>query len=538
MFRGVGEKMSEEQENTSYPEVIIGLVAPLGSDIPPFIKSLKECIKTHDYDWEDIKVTDLLIEKFNGQTKSMVEGVPSSLKTYFKMEACTAYRKKSGGGVLAALAVKEISRIRKKGGSKKIIYIVDQLKNLKEYELLNNIYGENYIQISCFSNKSKRNANLEGKFKKPESKNNNIENDLEKWIQEKIWNEYKDFFDYQSLAVRDASSSLIDKDFEESISTNKDGYYKEFGQQIATLFDKSHFFINLDRLAPSIEEQTKKFVDLLFGGYEQYPTQEEFGMSVAYAASKRSTFPGDRHIGACIICENGELIAAGSIRAPSSSADPRKEDENSVKDAYDKQKKKRDDLEKLIEEKYEDKEKQKTLLKFVHDSMEFHPCTHAEMSAIADAAKIGISTKGSTLYTTTFPCHMCAKDIVTSGIRRVVFIEAFPKSKNEELYSNIIEIDPDDEPDQKIPFYTFYGVGPRRYNYVYSLENTSKNRDFEESDLTSGKGKVPRILRFRLPIFYQTIEEKICSYFEQGLNTEELKIMFGDLLFLDSVDKK
>jgi hypothetical protein len=43
------------------------------------------------------------------------------------------------------------------------------------------------------------------------------------------------------------------------------------------------------------------------------------------------------------------------------------------------------------------------LKKFVRESLEYHPCTHAEISAILDAAKLGISVKGTTLYTTTFP---------------------------------------------------------------------------------------------------------------------------------------
>ncbi|RME54375.1 cell division protein DedD [Candidatus Woesearchaeota archaeon] len=45
---------------------------------------------------------------------------------------------------------------------------------------------------------------------------------------------------------------------------------------------------------------------------------------------------------------------------------------------------------------------------------------HAEMSAIAWAAKQGISLDGSTLYCKMSPCFHCAKMIVSSGIKRVV----------------------------------------------------------------------------------------------------------------------
>lgn len=46
---------------------------------------------------------------------------------------------------------------------------------------------------------------------------------------------------------------------------------------------------------------------------------------------------------------------------------------------------------------------------------------HAEENAILFCAKNGISTDGATLYTTVSPCPVCAKMIVVSGIRRVVY---------------------------------------------------------------------------------------------------------------------
>lgn len=45
---------------------------------------------------------------------------------------------------------------------------------------------------------------------------------------------------------------------------------------------------------------------------------------------------------------------------------------------------------------------------------------HAELNAIARAARGGRSVKGCTLYVTHFPCNDCAKAIVASGIKRVI----------------------------------------------------------------------------------------------------------------------
>ena len=48
---------------------------------------------------------------------------------------------------------------------------------------------------------------------------------------------------------------------------------------------------------------------------------------------------------------------------------------------------------------------------------------HGEQNIIAQAAKEGISTKGCSIYVTTFPCPVCAKLIACSGIKNVYFGE-------------------------------------------------------------------------------------------------------------------
>ena len=51
---------------------------------------------------------------------------------------------------------------------------------------------------------------------------------------------------------------------------------------------------------------------------------------------------------------------------------------------------------------------------------------HAEQNAIIQAAKLGISIDGATLYCTHQPCSMCAKMIINAGIRRVVYENGYP----------------------------------------------------------------------------------------------------------------
>jgi len=51
---------------------------------------------------------------------------------------------------------------------------------------------------------------------------------------------------------------------------------------------------------------------------------------------------------------------------------------------------------------------------------------HAEQNALIQAAKLGLSVDGATLYVTYRPCVICAKLIINAGIRRVVYRYDYP----------------------------------------------------------------------------------------------------------------
>lgn len=48
-------------------------------------------------------------------------------------------------------------------------------------------------------------------------------------------------------------------------------------------------------------------------------------------------------------------------------------------------------------------------------------CAHAEENAIIQAAHYGVQLKGSVLYSTESPCLLCAKMIISAGIKKVVY---------------------------------------------------------------------------------------------------------------------
>lgn len=58
---------------------------------------------------------------------------------------------------------------------------------------------------------------------------------------------------------------------------------------------------------------------------------------------------------------------------------------------------------------------------------------HAEMNAIIQCALHGVSTENATLYVNAYPCKICARMIINSGIKRVVTIGEYSDKDGLEL---------------------------------------------------------------------------------------------------------
>ena len=59
---------------------------------------------------------------------------------------------------------------------------------------------------------------------------------------------------------------------------------------------------------------------------------------------------------------------------------------------------------------------------------------HAEQNCLLQAAKIGVSCEGSTMYVTCQPCNNCAKMIINAGVSRVVYEGDYPDDFSLELF--------------------------------------------------------------------------------------------------------
>lgn len=64
---------------------------------------------------------------------------------------------------------------------------------------------------------------------------------------------------------------------------------------------------------------------------------------------------------------------------------------------------------------------------------------HAEMNVIIFCAKNGITLDGATLYSTVQPCQHCTKNLLQSGIKRIVYKYPYDKAISSDLIRNYIK---------------------------------------------------------------------------------------------------
>ncbi|PIE52226.1 dCMP deaminase [Candidatus Fermentibacteria bacterium] len=78
---------------------------------------------------------------------------------------------------------------------------------------------------------------------------------------------------------------------------------------------------------------------------------------------------------------------------------------------------------------------------------------HAEMNAITQAARSGISIVGATAYVTNMPCTTCAKALIGAGIRRVVVFSDYHSTHAEMFFREAdVRLDRQSMPEQTISY--------------------------------------------------------------------------------------
>lgn len=117
----------------------------------------------------------------------------------------------------------------------------------------------------------------------------------------------------------------------------------------------------------------------------EYLTWDEYFMGIALMSAKRSKDPSTQ-VGACIVDNENKIVSVGYNGMPHCCSD----------DVYP-------------------WERAEGL-----DSKYLYVC-HAELNAILNAHSG--SVKGAICYTTLFPCNECAKALIQSGVKEVIYYE-------------------------------------------------------------------------------------------------------------------
>jgi dCMP deaminase len=66
-------------------------------------------------------------------------------------------------------------------------------------------------------------------------------------------------------------------------------------------------------------------------------------------------------------------------------------------------------------------------------------CVHAEINAVLTAARLGIDTSGTILYTQIRPCLSCLKELIQAGVTKVISREGicYTNTLHEEAYEQL-----------------------------------------------------------------------------------------------------
>jgi deoxycytidylate deaminase len=523
-------KLQEKFDGRRSEELIIAFAGPIGCGTGSVIASMEERLRERGYkDVVHIKLSKFLETAIAGKlVPEWTPEVSSSVRRvrYRRLqEAGKALRQRTQNpAILAEYAVQEIALDRTQRAQKageplqngetivpaRVAYLIDQVKRPEEVALLRTIYRNLFFLVGVTRIYSGRAEALEGEHIR-----------------------------------REEVPGLMEID---RLEGGKDG------QQLdKTLHLADYFFRNDVTTTEDKKRKLNRFLDLVHGDKSVTPTDQENGMYAAYCAGLRSACLS-RQVGASIATPTGEVIATGCNDVPKSGgglytasfegADMRcvhKEGQICSNDLHKSHLK--DEIGTIIDAALKQAAAsagqpinldRTSLLDSIYtntrlkDLIEFSRSVHAEMDAIVSLARIGgAGLQGAVLYTTTFPCHSCARHIVAAGISRVFYMEPYEKSLAKDLHSDAIAFEieaTNDKVPKKVEFLHFEGVAPRQFHNM-----------FRATGRKDGSGKF-------VPIRVQQADKAVPEYLDnyqdfEAKAVQHLAMQLDALATHDSIDK-
>jgi len=466
-------------------ELVVGLCGAIGSGVESLEDTLKHKLEVSGYKVIPVKLSDIIIERTSHELRSL-----HGYERYLQLQnAGDELRNKHRDSILAACAIEEIATQRGElfgavgedgevvddgelvKTDEKVAYIVNQLKHPDEVALFRTVYAKNFYLVGLIRTEKERKLHLEE----------------EKIDQGKI----------EKLIRRDRKDS------------------NDHGQQVEkTLYGADYFIRNTHNQSQLLERAVDRFINLVHGVNGITPTIDEIGMHSAFSASFRSACLS-RQVGAAILDEQGKVLSTGCNDVPefggglynaNSSSDFRCVHRGQC--ANDKHKNiLKQEIRGLLQDelglgnpKIEDLVTKITSKTKIKALIEYSRAVHAEMDAIVALARNSSeSTKGKSLFATTYPCHNCARHIVAAGIVRVVYIEPYEKSLALKLHDDSIT---DSNDENKAKFIPFEGVSPNRFEQFFKANGARKS------------GEEGKVVKNQIHESYHVDSQYLDSYYE------------------------
>lgn len=501
-------------------ELVIALCGSVGSGTSTIANKIAEIFKEYDYSIDIIKISNLISKhldsikselqadeylnekyhpKINLNTK--IENLDPADRIVLLQSAGNILRKKYSNDVLSQLVIKEIALKRNQEivndcnedesnerKTRRHVTIIDSLKNPCEVELLQLIYKEMFFLFGILCPEDTRQTRL---------------------VEQKGINQTQAI----QLMIRDKSEG------------------EKSGQQMLKTIFYSNFFIsntqeNVDSLKPSL----KRYIRIMMGDKSITPTIEENAMFHAQSAAVKSGCLS-RQVGAAIIDQKGNIIATGCNDVPKAGGglytmeDGAKDSRcmfryggkcknNESKDKIF------NDIDQIVKKNLnaESESQSEAICKEIrahariNNLIEFCRAIHAEMDAITSVARNGgVTLRGASLFTTTFPCHNCARHIIATGISKVYYIEPYEKSLALKLHGDAISFDSSNTGNNlnNVQSMPFEGVSPRKYLNLFYAEGRKQNGVRTGHDPRTAIPGIPALMETRYEY-----ESKVVQYLE------------------------
>lgn len=437
------------------PELVIALVGAAGAGVTSvgdaFAKQLRD---EFGYEPHIVKVSDLIRAQAAKIGKEIDPRARKAKQIESMQDVGNELRHINGSDYLAKLSVERIAewRVKKQGYQgegnglgaalpKRWVHIVNEVKHPEEVRMLRDVYGDLFWLVAVLADKESLKRGLVG-----------------------------------AQVTEVEAAAIIRRDENEAAPD---------GQKVRDTVQLADYFVRNDPdHKDKLEGKALSFLDLIFNIRVATPTADEAGMSKAFSAAANSACLS-RQVGAAAYSNTGELLGVGWNDVPRFGGglysfedgandnrcfrwgggichnDSRKDKLHqqiigALKDSN------------ILREGVIDDEVVFALRTTdIRSLIEYSRSVHAEMAAILSVARTGeLGLIDGTLYVTTFPCHSCARHIVAAGIKKVIYIEPYPKSLATELHYDALFSGFSEDKKSKVQFVPYEGLAPRN---IYRL---------------------------------------------------------------------